>query len=70
MSSPYIKPVQVEVCPFLCLPPVVSFPLEGLICHGNGWGGLGNGTEENSTPANRVLLFAEKGRQVELFREC
>lgn len=64
---PYIEPVEIEVCPFLCFPPVVSFPFEGLISHGDGWGSLGDGPEEDSTPANRVLLFAKEGRQIKLF---
>lgn len=48
---------------------MVSFPLEGLIGHGNGRGGFGHGPEKYGAPANRVLLFAEKGGQVELFQE-
>lgn len=46
----------------------MSFSLEGFIGHGNGWSSFGDGAEEDSTPADGVLLFTEEGRQVELFQ--
>lgn len=63
---PYIKTVEVEICPFLSLPPMMPFPLKGLLCHSNRWRGLGNCLQEDGTPANGVLLLTEKGGQVEL----
>lgn len=45
---------------------MVSFSFEGLLSHGDGWRGLGDGLQENSAPANGVLLLAEECGQVEL----
>lgn len=58
--------VEVEIGPFLGLPPVVLFALVGLVLHGAGRGGLGDGLEEDGAPGNVGVGDAEGGREFEL----
>lgn len=69
-NLPNIKTVEIKVRPFLGFPPVVSLAVERLFRHGDDRRVLRHGLEENSAPANSILLLSEERGQVELYDLC
>lgn len=58
--KPNPESVEVEVCPFLGFPPVVTFALVNVIAHSRRRDLLRHGVEENGTPADIDVALLEE----------
>lgn len=65
---PNKQAIQVEVGPFLGLPPVVGFAFSRVFLHGVGRGSFGDGLEEDGAPGNVGFGDAKSGSEFELIR--
>lgn len=71
MAVPDVDAIEVEVCPLLCLPPVMPFPLLGiLLLHSTCGNSFRDSLEEYGTPANVVLLVSEVAQELKLSYLC